>query len=205
MILGAGGLGKTALDIFIQNEVIVYGFLDDNESLHHTLIQEVTVLGSVADDTLFRIIGDECDVCIAVEEVEKREALAELIQKKRKKMPINVVHPVSVLENSVMLQHGNFIGAGVYLGSEVEIGNHCLIQPQTTINYEAKIGDLVYIGSGAVINSGVNIGKKAFIGSGVTITANVKIGENARIVAGSVVMRDVADGQTVFGVPAQKV
>ena len=32
MIFGAGSLGLTALDIFQRNEVVVYGFLDDEKA-----------------------------------------------------------------------------------------------------------------------------------------------------------------------------
>lgn len=205
IILGAGGLGKTALDILTQNNVVVYGFLDDDKALHHTLIQEVTVLGDTSDETLLQMIGDNCEVCIALEEMDKRASLTEFIKKRRKKMPINVVHYASVLESSVRLQHGNFIGANTYLGSDVQIGNHCLIHPKTTINYEAHIGDFVHFGVGSNINSGVQIANYAFIGSDVTITANVKIGEYAQVLAGSLVMQDVQPGETVFGIPARKI
>ena len=43
IIFGAGPLGKMALDIFKSNDVIVYGFLDDNKELHQTEIGEVPV------------------------------------------------------------------------------------------------------------------------------------------------------------------
>ncbi len=205
MILGAGGLGKTASDIFKANNIMVYGFLDEDTTLHQTEIQDITVLGSVEDDAFFRIIGDDCEACIAEEDMEKRAELAKLLRKKRKKMPMNVVHPKAILEPSVLLKHGNFIGAGVYVGSAVEIENNCLIYPNATLNHQVQIADFVHIGAGSIINSGVKIGQKAFIGSGVTITSGVKIGENARIVAGSVVLQDVPEGATVFGVPAQNV
>ncbi|RYF57627.1 MAG: acetyltransferase, partial [Cytophagaceae bacterium] len=34
LILGAGSLGLTALDLFQRNNVVVYGLLDDNKDLH---------------------------------------------------------------------------------------------------------------------------------------------------------------------------
>ena len=50
VIFGAKGLGKTALDIFKSNDVVVYCFLDDDVSLHGTEIEEVSVLGATDDD-----------------------------------------------------------------------------------------------------------------------------------------------------------
>jgi len=36
VIFGAGTLGRLALDIFSSNDVLVYGFLDDNKKKHNT-------------------------------------------------------------------------------------------------------------------------------------------------------------------------
>ena len=44
MILGGGGLGAVALDIFKKNEVVVYGILDDDTKLHNTEIDDVSIL-----------------------------------------------------------------------------------------------------------------------------------------------------------------
>jgi len=41
IILGAGGIGKSAMEAFISNDVPVYGFLDDDNSLQDTEIGEV--------------------------------------------------------------------------------------------------------------------------------------------------------------------
>ena len=47
------------------------------------------------------------------------------------------------------------------------------------------------------------IGDGASIGSGTMIVAPVNIGKDARTGAGSVVTSDIADGETVVGVPAR--
>jgi FlaA1/EpsC-like NDP-sugar epimerase len=45
IIFGANALGRAAREIFETNEVVVYGFLDDNKKLHNTQVDEITVSG----------------------------------------------------------------------------------------------------------------------------------------------------------------
>ena len=56
IIFGAGGLGRAALEIFQSNEIVVYGFLDDNKDLHNTEIDTVPVLGRTEDDGFLKLI-----------------------------------------------------------------------------------------------------------------------------------------------------
>ena len=204
IIFGAGGLGKAALEIFKSNSVVVYGFLDDDENLHGKEIDFVNVLGSTEDTEYLKLLGKKCDAFIALDETAPKESLVELLKDKRKVVPVNALHPTSVISSTVEMGYGNLINAGAILGAFVKIGGYNIIHTGTVIDYEASIGDYVQIGAGSTINSGVEIGNQAFIGSGATIISGVKIGANARVGAGSVVIKDVAEGVTVFGNPAQK-
>lgn len=205
IIFGAKGLGKAALEIFENNGVVVYGFLEDEESLHGTVIGEISILGNTEDQGYLKLIGKKCDAFVAQDENTYRENIVEMLNKRRKVMPINAIHSQAILANSSSIGHGNFINAGVILGAAAKIGNHCILHSRSLIEYEAEIGDFVQIGAGSNINAKVKIGKGAFIGSGVTIVAGVSIGENARVGAGSVVVQSVPDDATVFGNPAKAV
>ena len=65
MIISASALGKAVLEIFQNNEVVVYGFLDDDKKLHGTEIDNIPVLGSIEDQQYFEVIGEKCDVFVA--------------------------------------------------------------------------------------------------------------------------------------------
>ena len=56
IIIGAGGLGKVALDIFNQSSVVTYCFLDDAPELLKTEIGEVVVLGRSDDEGLLKFL-----------------------------------------------------------------------------------------------------------------------------------------------------
>ncbi|EAY31419.1 acetyltransferase [Microscilla marina] len=205
IIFGAGGLGAAALDAFQSNGVVVYGFLDEEEELHGTEINYVSVLGNPDDDGFLKLIGKKCAAFVASDDNDYRESIVEMLNDRRKVMPSNAVHAQSMIAATAEIGHGNFVHMGAVVNSQAVLGNHCLIQPNAVVNYKAQLGDFVQVGAGSNIGASVQIGERAFIGSGVTVVSGVKIGKNARIGAGSVVIKDVAEGETVFGNPAQVV
>ena len=205
IILGAGSIGKSAMEAFQSNDVLIYGFLDDDKSLQGKEIGEVEVMGNLEDQTYLSVIGNECEVFVAMEEIEVRRNLVQMLVEERKVMPVNAIHDSAILASSSQIGHGNYIGAGVIIGSYSELMNYLIINPGAIINHDVKLGDYVQVGAGTVINSGVEIEDEVFIGSGVTIVAGIKVGHGARIGAGSVVIKNVKDGETVFGNPAEAV
>ena len=205
IILGTGGIGRAALEIFIQNKRVVYAFLSDNKEEHNTEIDNVSVLGATDDDGYLKLIGKKCEAFVATDDAKLRKSLVKMLHERRKVQPSNAVHPRAFLAESSQLGYGNFINGQASVGAGVKVGNQCLIHSGATLDFEVQIKDFVQIGAGATIGSGVTIEDGAFIGSGATVVSGITIGKNARVGAGSVVVAPVADGQTVFGNPAQEV
>ena len=205
IILGAGSIGKSAMEAFISNNVIVYGFLDDDASLLDKEIGEVTVMGNLEENSYLSVIGDECEAFVAMEEIEVRRNLVQMLIDERKVMPVNAIHESAILASSAGIGHGNYIGAGAIIGSYSSLESHLIINPGVIINHDVKLGNYVQVGAGSIINSGVHIEDEVFVGSGVIIVSGIKVGRGARIGAGSVVVKNVEEGQTVFGNPAEPV
>lgn len=205
MIIGAAALGKAVLDIFNQNNVIVYGFLDDKKSLHGQIIQEISVLGSPEDDTFLKLLGEKCDVFVAIDDMKMKKSLNKKLLRDQKVMPVNAIHPSASIAQSAELHHGNLINANVSIGASAKVGNHCLLHTGCTIDFGAEIGDFTQVGAGSIIGAEAKIGKEVFIGTGSVIVGNVEIEDGASIGAGSVVIGKVAAGKTVFGNPAEEI
>ena len=205
IIFGSKGIAKAALEIFNSNDIVVYGFLDDDTDTHDTEINTISVLGSTDDHGYTKLIGQKCEAFIATDDNTLRKEYVEYLVETRKVMPINAFHELAYISESFSVGHGNFVNAGAILSNDSKMGNHNVINSGSVIEQEVEIGDFVQIGAGTTINSKVKIENEAFIGSGVTIVAGVTIGKGARIGAGSVVVADIAAGQTVFGNPAVEV
>lgn len=204
IIFGAKGIARAALEIFQSNDIVVYGFLDDDKKIHDSALGDVTVLGRTDDHGFLKLIGQKCESFVASDDNKLRKELVKYLNDKRKVMPTNAVHKGARIAESASIGHGNFINAGVIIGPEVEIGQHCIIHSGAIIESGAKIGDYVQVGAGSIINSQVTVENEVFVGSGVNVVAGIKLAKRSRIGAGSVVIQDVKAGATVFGNPAKE-
>jgi sugar O-acyltransferase (sialic acid O-acetyltransferase NeuD family) len=205
LIFGANFLGRAAKEIFEGNSNVVYGFLDDNKTLHNTEIDDVQVLGSTDDDGFLKLIGKKCESFVAADDNKLRKNIVKMIQEVRHVQPVNAIHGNAVIAKTASIGHGNFVDVGVKIGAGATVANHCVLNAGVIIGAEAQVNDFAQIGAGSIINPGVVIEEEAFIGSGVTIISGITIGKGARVGAGSVVIAPVKAGETVFGNPAQKV
>lgn len=205
IILGAKGIAHPALEIFNSNKVIVFGFLDEDQSLYGTEINNVPVLGNTEDEGFLKLIGKKTEAFVAVDDVKYRKFLVEMLLENRKVQPVNAIHERAYVSTDAALGHGNFINASVTIGAAAKVGSHCIFHTGAIIDHKAVIGDFVQIGAGSIINAEATVEEGAFIGSGVTVVGGVTIGKGARVGAGSVVIASVGKNETVFGNPAAKV
>lgn len=205
IIFGANLLGRVAKEIFEHNKVVVYGFLDDDKSLHNTEIDEVLVLGSIDDDNFLKLIGKKCECFVATDDNRLRKSITKVLNDECKVQPANAIHEKSSISLRSEIGHGNLIDDRVIFSVGSTMGSHNILNAATTVGVATSIGNYVQVGVGCTIGNEVQLEDEVFIGSGVTIVSGVVIGKGARIGAGSVVVASVGAGETVFGNPAQKV
>ncbi len=205
IIFGANYLGRIAKEIFESNDIVVYGFLDDDKKLHNIAIDEVMVLGATDDDGFLKLIGKKCEAFVAVDDNKLRKSIVQMIREVRHLQPVNATHRQAILSPRANIGHGNFFDIGFTSGPGSVIGSHCLLHAKSHVGAESILGDFVQVGAGTIINPNVTIEDEVFIGSGSIIISGITIGKGARIGAGSVVIGPVKANETVFGNPAQKV
>jgi sugar O-acyltransferase (sialic acid O-acetyltransferase NeuD family) len=205
IIFGAKGLGPVALDLFRSNDIVVYGFLDDDATLHGTEVGDVTVLGATDDQSFLKLIGAKCDAFIAVDDIRIRKNLTELLLEERKVQPITAVHASAYIAPSAELGYGTLIGPGAIVNSQAKLGQHVLVQAGAVIDTDATIGDFSNIGARSLVGAGATLEQEVFIGGGAVIVPGITLGKQARVGAGSVVVEPVKAKTTVFGNPAAKV
>jgi sugar O-acyltransferase (sialic acid O-acetyltransferase NeuD family) len=205
MIFGADALGLTALDIFRRNNVVVYGFLDDEKTRHGQEFGDVSVLGDTEDDGFLKLIGQKCEAFVAVSDARVRRKLVKLLNERRKVQPVNAIHDTATVSALANIGHGNLIAAHAIVGPFATVGQHCILQTGSIVDASAQLADYVQLGAGSIINAGAILDEGAFIGAGAVVVSGITVGKNARIGAGSVVIENVAAAATVFGNPAKAV
>ena len=124
IILGAQQLGTAALDAFNSNSVMVYCFLDDDSKIRQEEVNNVSVMSSTEDNEFLKLIGNKCDVFVAVEDTAARKGIIKMLKEEYKVVPVNAIHRFSAVSEHAWLGHGNLIGAGAVVTNNAKIGNY---------------------------------------------------------------------------------
>lgn len=116
---------------------------------------------------------------------------------------------------------GTIVHPSAYVGTNVNIGNGCIVMQKSILTAGLKVGDFVNIGVVTTLSHGnlvgdfsqfagyccvtgeVKIGEFVESGCSVSIVPHLTIGEHALLCAGSVVLRDVKPYEKVLGNPAR--
>lgn len=203
IIIGVNPFGLEVAHIFEKNDIVVYGFLDDDPKKKDTSIGEIPVLGPADDESYFKLIGKNCGVFVALENPTERKKMIELILEEREVKPVNAIHPTANIADVKSLAYGVFIGSGAQILPETKLGDHVIIGAGAIIETGAQIADYASIGAGSVIGKEAIIENNAYVGIHSTIVGSVKVGKGATVGAGSVVIENVAASKRVFGNPAK--
>ena len=139
IIFGAKGIAHPALEIFNSNNVVVYGVLEEDEKLHGTEINTVTVLGNTEDDGFLKLIGQKAEAFVAVDDTKYRKFLVEMLQERRKVQPVNAIHQTAYISTDAVIGHGNFINAKVNIGTAATIGSHCILHSGAIIDHPVRM------------------------------------------------------------------
>lgn len=203
VIIGTDVAARIALDITLSLDMLVYGFLSEEEEKVNQEISDVLVvaaLGSKDADILLR--DEHIKRVLGFRDGDKRRTmLLELDE-----LPgdyINLFHPSTILSPTVRFGRGNLIHAGSVLQTQVLLGSFNMLGTHVSIGPDTIIGDYCTIQDGVRIGREVEIEDEVFIGIGAIINPGVALGEGCMVGPGAVVLHDVEPGNSVFGNPAR--
>lgn len=206
LIIGAGGHAESVIDSILSlGNYQIEGMIDIKEKLNQS------ILG-------VKIIGDDNDLAYFYKKKMKHVVIAiggiKSNQIKRRvydcckkigyQFP-NIIDPSAILSNSVVLGEGNFIGKGVVINSNVQIGDLCIINTRSVVEHGCRIDDFVHLAPGCVLCGNVWVKTNSLIGAQSTIIQNITVGEDTVVGAGSLVIKELASHKIAYGSPAREI
>ncbi len=197
-IYGAGGLGREVLALLRRiGSWDIKGFIDDSQTASH--VRHVPVVGGMEQ---LKNIRDAFVVVAIGDPVLKKKIAA--------RIPDNLVCEALIdpdarllAPSSVKIGRGSIICAGVVITTEVQIGDHVLINLNSTVGHDCTIGSYSSIMPGSNIAGEVHLGECVLVGSGSCIRNLVRVGDESKLGMGTVVLNDVAPAQMIVGVPGR--
>ena len=116
---------------------------------------------------------------------------------------VGLISPTAHVSDRAEIGTATTIHHGVMIFPEARIGHGVQIHPGAFVHHESVVGDFVTLSPRALILGRVTLGRGVFVGAGAIVKEHVTVSDGVTIGAGAVVLNDVAEGNTVAGVPAR--
>lgn len=127
---------------------------------------------------------------------------------------LTLIHPSATFgqhqRNAIESRQGVIVCAGVRFTNNIEIGNFCIFNLNSTVGHDVIAEDFVNLAPGAHISGNVHIGARCWIGTGAvinqgSINGKLKVGADTVIGSGAVVVKPCDPNAVYAGVPAKRI
>jgi sugar O-acyltransferase (sialic acid O-acetyltransferase NeuD family) len=205
VIIGAGGFGREALDVFDasnqdKQKYEVLGFVVQKEyGEPGTVINNRPILGGF--DWLEKHSSQVAAIC-AVGNPYHRRRLIQMAADLKVGF-CSVIHPLAYLSRWVTIGAGTIITAGCIFTTQIKIGNHVHVNLDCTVGHDVVFQDYATVAPGVHISGNVTLEEGCYIGTGANLIEKINIGAWSIVGAGSTITKTVPANTTVVGVPGK--
>jgi sugar O-acyltransferase (sialic acid O-acetyltransferase NeuD family) len=201
VIWGCGGHAREVNWLCEQLGCEVIGFLDERPEMKGQMVNEIPVLGDLAD--IEDLHGEVDIVCAGVGDPELKKRFVEKTLQAGFQLAKSLIHPGVRISKRNRIGEGSIICEGAILTDNIDIGKYVIINRSANVSHDVVIGDYATIAPGVNIAGNVIIGEGAYVGIGASIREKISIGTEAVIGGGAFVKDDVPEKALAAGVPAQ--
>jgi len=185
------GYGGHAREVAAQlNEEVVF-FVEDS----YVNSPDVLPL-STLDPTLYQVI-------VGVGDCNVRKNIVNSLPKEVKFFTF--IHPTAlIMDDSVIIEEGCFIGAYSILTTNIRLGKHCILNRGCQIGHDTTVGDYLSMMPNSIISGNCKLGDQVYMGTNSTIREKINIGTDIIIGLNSGVVQNILQPGTYAGVPCRK-
>ena len=187
-IIGAGGFGR--------------------EVYHHMLIDGYRTELYDDFDKTYRsstdINFDQYHVLVAIGDPVIRRNVVESLPKNTKFFTY-VSKRAIILDKDVIIDEGSIICAGAILTTNITIGKHSHVNPNTTISHDCIIGDFLTATPNVSIAGNCIIGNNVYLGTNSSVRDKIHICDNVTIGLNSGVVKNITEHGVYVGTPGKKI
>jgi sugar O-acyltransferase (sialic acid O-acetyltransferase NeuD family) len=200
-VIGTGGHAKVIASVALQRglkPIFISQFQYENlngESIHESYFLK------------FPPNGDNWSIICGIGSVGQMITREDLIRKygKLNDRFTKLISSSAIVDSSVKIEAGVFIGPGAIINNQSKVEKHCIINSGAIVEHDCVIGENSHIASGARVLGGVNLGKNVFVGSGAVIRQGLQIASGVTIGASSFCNLSIhGANETWVGVPIKR-
>lgn len=185
------GYGGHAREVMAQMGVILTCFVDDKYVVEGT-------------QPLSKFNPKKYVLIVAIADSKDRFDVIQRLPKETKYF--TWVHPTALIMNdSVEIGEGSFIGAYSILTTNITIGKHAILNRGNHIGHDCKIGDYFSAMPGAIVSGDVKIYDCVYMGNNSSVREKTSIHSRVTIGMNAAVITDIQDSGIYVGVPSKKI
>jgi sugar O-acyltransferase (sialic acid O-acetyltransferase NeuD family) len=197
-IVGSSGHARMVLDVLAAGEAKCCGFIDSFKPAG-SVVKGYTVLGDERAIPELRARHGIDSLIIAIGDNYSREQMAQSI---RETLPgarfATLIRPSCQLGSDVRIGEGCVLMPGSIVNQGSRVGEFCILNTRSSLDHDCEMKDFSSIAPGVITGGNVQIG----VGSCVCIGA-VTIGDYTVVGAGSLLLNNLPDCVVAYGVPAR--
>jgi sugar O-acyltransferase (sialic acid O-acetyltransferase NeuD family) len=206
VIVGSSGHAKVVIDIVEHGgRYAIVGLIDRFRTIgEQTLGYEV--LGS--EEVLPQLMKDRSLVgaIIAIGDNFIRAKVAMSISEMCPALCfVRAVHPRASIARDVTIGEGSVIMAGVSVNPSCSIGNHCILNTNSSLDHDSVMEEFSSLGPGATTGGNCHVGAYSAISIKATLLHEVQIGRHTIVGAGATVLKNLDSFKVAYGTPARVV